>query len=111
MKSAIRSMYAQAAYLLGTGLGLLLAPNFLLGLFGLPPAEEVWIRVLGALALTLLLYYFQMIRQAHRPFFEASVWGRYFFCACLIVLALTGMGPQVLWLLPPPRAAWPFGRS
>jgi hypothetical protein len=31
-----------------TGFGLLLTPNLLLGVFGIAPPVEVWVRVLGA---------------------------------------------------------------
>jgi len=37
--------------MLALGLGLLLVPNLLLGLFGFPPSREVWIRVVGLLVL------------------------------------------------------------
>jgi hypothetical protein len=98
MKQTIRSMYAQVAYMTGMGLGLLLVPDLLLTLLGMPPAADGWIRVLGALALTFAGYYFTLTRLEYAAFFHASVWGRYFFCSCLVVLAATGLGPRMLYL-------------
>ncbi|MDX2247099.1 MAG: hypothetical protein SF052_10005 [Bacteroidia bacterium] len=99
MKQTTLSMYVQAGYMLGMGLGLMFMPNVVLNLLGIEQATEVWIRILGALALTFSAYYFVLTRRDYVPFFRLSVWGRYFFCACLIVMAAIGIGPQQLYLL------------
>ena len=92
MKQVKLSLYAQVAYMLVMGISLLLVPNFTLPLFKLNTTSEVWIRVVGALALTFASYYYVCIKSEHLPFYRITVWGRYFFCSCLIVLALTGVG-------------------
>ena len=38
-------------YLLGLGILLALVPNLLLSPFGIPPTNEVWIRVLGVVVI------------------------------------------------------------
>ena len=92
MKQVKLSLQAQVAYMLGMGFGLLLVPNLVLPLFQLSTTSEVWVRIIGALALTFSSYYYACIKTEHLPFYRITVWGRYFFCSCLIVLALTGMG-------------------
>jgi hypothetical protein len=101
MNNLITSMYAQTLYMLGMGLGFLLIPNVILPLFGLNPTNEVWIRVLGALATGFAGYYYAMIQQKNITYFWATVWGRYWFCACLAVLAFlhTGLAPLYLFAM------------
>lgn len=57
MSNSAKSVYYFGFYLLGLGSILLLFPNFLLSLFGIPPTTEVWIRVVGVLVLALSAYY------------------------------------------------------
>ena len=47
MSRAARSVFVFAIYLFVLGLWLLLVPNTLLRLFGMPDAQDVWIRVVG----------------------------------------------------------------
>ncbi len=92
-------MYAQLAYMLGMGIGLLLMPNFVLSLLGISPASDNWIRVVGALALTMSLEYYWMIKQQSVPFFWASVWGRYLFCSLLIIIVTLGFVEKPVYAL------------
>lgn len=94
MKNLQTSMYAQVAYMLGMGLGLLVIPNLLLPLFGLPQTTDVWVRVLGALALVLCTYYYAMIKQQNTTYYRATVWGRYGFCVALVALVVLGYGAK-----------------
>lgn len=98
MKNVTNSLYAQILYMIGVGAGFLFIPNMVLPIFGLPPTEEVWIRILGALALVLSLYYYTCVQSQHVPFFKATVWGRYFFSTCLIALVLFKLAPPVICL-------------
>jgi hypothetical protein len=98
MNNLITSMYVQTLYMLGMGLGFLLIPNFILPLFGFSPTNEVWIRVLGALAAGFAGYYYTMIQQKNLTYFWATVWGRYWFCGCLAVLAFLQIGSAALYL-------------
>ena len=47
-------MYAQIVYMAGMGLPFLVAPNIMLPMLGLEPTNDIWIRVLGMLALALV---------------------------------------------------------
>ena len=44
-------------YIFALGLALLIAPNILLSIFGIPETKEVWIRVLGVVVVNLGIYY------------------------------------------------------
>jgi hypothetical protein len=91
MKQVRLSLQAQVAYMVVMGFSLLLVPNLTLPLFQLNTTSEVWVRIIGALALTFSSYYYACIKTEHLPFYRITVWGRYFFCSCLIVLALTSL--------------------
>jgi hypothetical protein len=88
MKNWQTSLYGQIAYMAFTGTGFLLMPQFVTGLLHLGAAEEVWIRVVGLLALLLCTYYYAAIKNESLWFAHASVWGRYGFCVALSALAL-----------------------
>jgi hypothetical protein len=69
---------------------LIAAPNPFLAPFGFAPTREVWIRVIGFLALALGYYYVRAAREEARPFFRWSVHGRAalpFFLGALVLLA------------------------
>ena len=76
MSKSARSLFVFALYLAMIGAILLIAPNFLLGLFSLPSTSEVWIRVVGMLALFLAFYYTQVARAEYRDFFRWTVYVR-----------------------------------
>lgn len=65
-------------YALLTGLNLIFAPNMLLGMFGIPATNEVWIRVVGALAFNIGIYYWFAAKCEAKAFFEATVYARAF---------------------------------
>ncbi|OWY24254.1 hypothetical protein C7N43_16355 [Sphingobacteriales bacterium UPWRP_1] len=98
MKNVSSAIYAQLIYMLGMGVGLLFFPNLLLGIFSISPATDVWVRVVGALALVLTFYYYTMLRQQNTTFFWATVWGRYAFCITLAGLVAFGFGETPLYL-------------
>jgi hypothetical protein len=98
MKNATNSMYAQIAYMVGMGVGLLLMPNFVLDLFGISTPTDGWVRVVGALALVLALEYYLMVKVENIDFYKGSVWGRYLFCAILAVLVTMGYLDKPVYL-------------
>ena len=63
-------------YLLALGLFLLIAPNVLLRIFGLPEVSDVWIRVVGMLVLLFAYYDIQAARKNVTDFFRWSVIAR-----------------------------------
>jgi hypothetical protein len=89
-------MYIFSACLLVVGGFLSVGPNTLLSLVGMPETNEVWIRILGVVAILLALYYFDAARNNSRGFFAASILGRGFSTAALVVFWATGQPWQLL---------------
>lgn len=98
MKNVTNSLHVQMFYMLGMGAGFLFVPNGVLPLFGLATTIEVWIRVLGALVIGFAGYYYACIKSEHVPYFKATVYGRYWFCGCLVVLAALNLGDPMLYV-------------
>ena len=73
MTKSAQSLFFFALYLFGLGVILLVAPNWLLGVFDIEPTSEVWIRVVGMLVLFLGVYYVSAARANFLPILEASV--------------------------------------
>ena len=70
------SVKAFGIYLLALGVGLALMPNQLLGAFGMPRTEEVWIRVVGVLVFNIGLYHLYAARGEAKGVFWVSVYTR-----------------------------------
>lgn len=98
MSRSARSILAFAIYLFVLGPALLVVPNAFLSVFGIPPTSEVWIRVVGMLVLILALYYLEAARHGLRPFFVATVWGRFAVLGFFVGFAVAGLAPPVLVL-------------
>ncbi|MDP3815987.1 hypothetical protein [Pseudomonas sp.] len=73
MSPSAKSVFVFGCYLLLLGIPLLLAPNLLLEVFGFPPTQEVWIRIVGLLVLYLGVYYVLAGRKEIRAFISATV--------------------------------------
>lgn len=76
MSNSARSVFVFGLYLAGLGIVLLVAPNFMLGLFSAPSTTEVWIRVVGMLTLFLGFYYTQAARKEMTDFFRWTIYPR-----------------------------------
>jgi len=76
MSKAARSLFVFGIYLILLGLFLLIAPNTLITFFGLPAANDVWIRVVGMLLVLLAYYDIQAARKNLVDFFRWSVVAR-----------------------------------
>jgi hypothetical protein len=63
MSKAATTVLVFGIYLIVLGATLVTVPNLLLGVFGIPATEEVWIRVVGMLVLILGLYYVRAARD------------------------------------------------
>ena len=98
MRNASLSLAVTGAYAIALGLTLLLVPNFLLGLFGIPGTDEVWIRVLGGLAVAVGYYYIESGRANATWFMRASILGRVWIGGVLLAVVLLGMAPAVFVL-------------
>lgn len=91
-------VYLFSLYLFGLGAILVLVPNVLLGMFGIPGTNEVWIRVVGTLVLVLGFYYFQASRNELIPFLRATVYGRAVVLFFFTGFSLFGLAPATLIL-------------
>jgi hypothetical protein len=91
-----KSLLGQIAYVIISGLQLLFVPNFLLGMFGIAPTSEIWIRVLGMLVLVLSIYYYAIYKKGDKEIVRATVQGRLLFCGGLVMFVILGMAPPVL---------------
>lgn len=60
MTASAKSVYYFGFYLYVVGITLMIVPNFLLSTVQLPETNEVWIRVVGVLVLSLGYYYQRM---------------------------------------------------
>ena len=74
MSKAARSIYVWGIYVTLTGLALIVIPNVVFGIIGLPSTNEVWIRVLGVMALILAYYYFVAVKGDFVPLYRASIY-------------------------------------
>lgn len=98
MKTRFLSLMVQAIYVLLTGLQLIFVPNLLLGMFGLEPTTEIWIKVLGVVVLSLTLIYYGIIKHGNKEVIKITVWSRLFVGAGFILFAMTGIAPMALIL-------------
>jgi len=98
MCRSARSLLVFGLYLAVLGAVLIVAPNFLLGLFALPSTTEVWIRVAGMLALLLASYYIQVARADYTDFIRWSVYGRASVILFFTAFVLQGLVSPLLLL-------------
>ena len=73
MNATAKSVFYYSFYMMGMGLGLFFIPNQLLGIFGLAPTTEIWVRVLGLLAFCAGILYYYCARMNQTGFFRVSV--------------------------------------
>jgi hypothetical protein len=98
MSKAGLSLFVFGLYMvLVVGLGFMIAPHFVLSMFGLSAGDDVWIRMVGMLASIIGVYYLLVVRARLEAFFKWTVPGRYY-AACFMVLmfALGKVGPAIL---------------
>ena len=98
MSNSAKSVLVFGIYLVGLALVLLISPNTLFGLFGLPSTTEVWARVVGMLAFWLGYYYIQSARKGLTDMFRWSVHSRSTVIIFFTVFVLLGFVPATLIL-------------
>lgn len=76
MSRAAVSVFVFGIYLLFLGITLIVVPNILLSVFGIPATNEVWLRVVGMLVLLLGYYDIMAARRELTDFFRWSVYAR-----------------------------------
>lgn len=87
------SLYAQAVYVILTGIQLIFVPNMLLSMFGMPATTEVWIKVLGIVILPLSAVYYAISKQGNKSAVNATVISRMFVGVGFTLLYFTGQAP------------------
>ena len=98
MSQAAKSLFVFGIYLCGLGLTLLLVPNLILQIFGVPPTNEVWIRINGMFVLCLSFYYIQTARNELTSFIRWTVWTRIAVIFCFAAFVLLVSAPKALLL-------------
>jgi len=73
MSKSAFSVYVASLYVITLGCGLILVPNLVLGVFGLPPAADIWVRMMGMMTLFLGIFQLQIARAELRSFFPLTV--------------------------------------
>lgn len=95
MSKSAKSVLFFSYYLFVVGLELLFIPNFFTKTAQLPEANEPYIRVVGALALILSLYYHQAAKYDLTPFLKTTIFGRSFYFLSAVGLVLFKIAPPV----------------
>jgi hypothetical protein len=98
MSKSATSVLVFGIYLVVIGLGLLLMPNTVLGLFGLSTTTEPWISVVAMLLLILSYYYIQKARNEDKAFFRFTVHGRASVIVFFGAFVLLNIAPAMLIL-------------
>ena len=98
MSKAARSVFVFGIYRIVIGLGFLIVPNRLLGLFGFAWTSEIWIRVVGMLLLFLAVYYIFAARIDLREFFRITVFVRVSVTGFFTIFVVLGLGEPPLLL-------------
>jgi hypothetical protein len=96
MSPAARSVFVFGVYMLGQGAILMLAPSLLLGPFGIPGADDPWVRVVGWALIALGTYYIVGARHAWLAMFRATVIVRVAQFGFFVALCATTGAPWVL---------------
>ncbi|TAE31537.1 MAG: hypothetical protein EAZ92_02660 [Candidatus Kapaibacterium sp.] len=89
-------MFAFGVYMLGQGIILFFIPNLLLGMVGLPLANEVWVRVLGIAVTVLGFFYIMAARADFAPFFRWTLVSRTFQLVAFAGLVATGLASPIV---------------
>ncbi|MGE0638167.1 MAG: hypothetical protein AB7G44_07330 [Bacteroidia bacterium] len=98
MTQSAKSVYYFGFYLVALALILLLQPNLLLGTFGLPLTDEVWIRVVGMLVLALSVYYMVVGKTGNTLFLSVTVYVRSSIIVFFTIFTLAGWVQPVIIL-------------
>ena len=96
MTRAAKSLWVFGLYLTVLGVILLLLPNVLLRVFGVPPTNEIWIRVNGMFVLCLAYYYLQTARHGLTEFIRWTVWARAAVIVYFVAFVLLAGAPKPL---------------
>jgi hypothetical protein len=87
-----------AIYLFVVGAVLVVAPNFLLSIFGVPSTSEVWIHVVGVIAFMIGVYAWVAAKHESKWFLEASVYTRFVVFVAFTTFAVIGLASPMIVL-------------
>lgn len=99
MSEVARSLVLFGWYLAGFGGLLVAAPNVALSMFGLPPTDEVWIRVVGVLVLAIAYFNVRLGRAGVVAYARLTVHTRTGVFVFLLGFALTGLARPIVILV------------
>jgi hypothetical protein len=99
MSDSAKSLFVFGIYSLMLGVTLMVTPNLLFGLVGIPATQEVWVRVAGMLLFALGIYYTLTARNGLTEFFKWTVYTRGSVVFFFAVFVLMGFAKPVLILL------------
>ena len=111
MHPASNSIKYFGLYAIATGLGLVFVPGLVLAPLGIAAPTEIWIRVVGALAIPLGYYYWACGSANMVEFFRASIRGRLLFAVIVVLLIAAFSAPLQMLLFAAidlAGAAWTF---
>jgi hypothetical protein len=109
MTPAARTLSVFGLYLLAAGGALLLVPALMLQPLGVPVPADVWVRVVGLLAIALGLYYRVAARAELLAFMRMSVRVRLGVACAFVGFIVAGLAPVALLgfgLIDAAGAAW-----
>lgn len=98
MTQSAKTVYYFGMYLVVLALILIVQPNLILDIFGLPLTQEVWIRVVGMLVFALSVYYMVIGKTGHTLFLLVSVYVRSSILLFLIAFTLAGWVQPIIIL-------------
>ncbi len=98
MSNPAKSIFVFGIYLIGLGAILIVTPNSLFTLFGLPGVSEVWIRVVGMELLFVAFYHIQAARKEMTEFFRWTVYTRSLVIVFFTAFVLLGLAHPLLIL-------------
>lgn len=98
MHPAANSVKYFGLYAIVTGIGLVLVPGLVLAPLGIAAPTEIWIRLVGALAIPLGYYYWACGSSDTVAFFRATIPGRIVFAATAVLLIAAFSAPKQLLL-------------
>jgi hypothetical protein len=87
-----------AIYLFVVGAVLVIAPNFLLSILGIPTTSEVWIHVVGVIAFMIGVYAWDAAKNESKSFLEASVYTRFAVFVAFTTFAVVGLASPMIAL-------------
>ena len=98
MSNSAKSLLVFAIYIFVQGSILVVIPNALLNLFGIPETTEVWLRMVGMLLVLLSYYYVQAARNEWTEFFQWTVYTRTLVLVFMVLFVLLVDAPPVIIL-------------